>query len=674
MLWRTGLLELGIGLLLTSTVSAIVAVILPPSRFLGSFAARDRLSRTMISTAFFFASAALAVIAYASLSSDFTYEYVWEHTSSDLELVYRFSAIWAGGQGALLLCSWFIGLVLFVESALLVRRRDMNPGFMTAFRAVMALLLAFFSIVSIMSGLFDRTSSADLLAQPNGMGMDVSLQTPEMIFHAPLIFAAYAALSAVFAASVAYHLSQDRNWVCVSLPWGRVAWLTLSSGILLGAIWAYYVIGWGGYWSWDPVETSSLIPWLMVTAFLHTQIRHMHKGEYRIGSPLLGMMAFVGVAFVSFVVRAGGIWSSSVHDYGVSGDASAASRLLSALQQDATLAGTFAFLIALLIVAGYLSYRAHIREVVRTPAQSKSTRLVDRVSDQSTMFLTVILLAMTALAAVLIMVRNVDSDLSATSDEFNQKMSVFFVALMVALGLCLTWSSVGRQRALATSVILILASVASGALATVTGAIHGLVAFCAPSFLFALGASAYMLGKSISKGSVRDRMFRVGAQIAHLGLALMLLGYVASTNLQTHPAGGPEIPLTIGGEAAVGDYTIRLDGLQVSGDIDGYKAGVVEVRTAFVDVLRDGRLVLEDACLEILYGYESGTSLVVLERVAFVRSTLLEDLYMSFIWMTDEVAILHVKVVPMMMPLWAGAILMLAGISMRMSFVSRQSL
>jgi len=674
MLWRTDLLELGIGLLLTTTVAAIIAAILPSSRFLGSVAVRDGLSRTMISAAFLCASAALAIFANASLSSDFTYEYVWEHTSSDLEPVYRFSAIWAGGQGALLVCSWFIGLVLFVESALLAHRREVSPGFRATFTAVMALLLAFFSIVSIMSGLFDRTSSTDLLAHPNGMGMDVSLQTPEMVFHAPLIFAAYAALSAVFAASVSYCLSRDLNWVRVSLPWGRVAWLTLSSGILLGAIWAYYVIGWGGYWSWDPVETSSLIPWLMVTAFLHTQIRHMPKGEYRIGSPLLGMMAFVGVAFVSFVVRAGGIWSSSVHDYGISGDANAASRLLSALQQDATLAGTFAFLIVLLIVSGYLSFRAHSREEVLIPTQSKSTRLADRVSDQNTMFLTVVLLAMTALAAVLLMVRNVDSDLSAASDEFNQKMSVFFVALMVALGLCLTWTFVGRQRALAISAILILASVVSGALATVTGAIHGLVAFCAPSFLFALWASMYKLGKSISTGPVRDRLFRAGAQIAHLGLALMLLGYVASTNLQTHPEGGPGIPLTIGGEAIAGDYTIRLDGLQVSGEIDGYEAGVVEVRTAFVDVLRDGRLVLEDARLEILYGYESGAGLVVLERVAFVRSTLLEDLYMSFIWMTDEVAILHVKVVPMMRLLWAGAILMLIGISMRVSFFSRRSL
>jgi len=616
----------------------------------------------------------LVIISYASLSSDFTYEYVWEHTSSDLEPIYRFSAIWAGGQGALLVCAWFIGLVLLVESVLLARRREVSTGFKTVFTTVMSLLLAFFSAVSIMSGLFERTTNEEIMIRPNGMGMDASLQTPEMILHAPLIFIAYAALSAVFAASVSYHVSRDNSWFRVSLPWGRIAWLSLSSGILLGAVWAYYVIGWGGYWSWDPVETSSLIPWLMATAFLHTQIRHAHKGEFTVGSPLLGMMAFVGVAFVSFVVRAGGIWSSSVHDYGVSGDANAVSRLVSALQQDATLAGTLIFMTVLLVVVTLLSLRAHSREGTHTPTQSTKTKLADRVSDRSTMYLAVVLLAMTALAAVLLMIRNVESDMSTTSNEFNQKMSVFLVAMMVALGLCLTWRFAGRQNALTASIALIVASVISGAVATVTEVTHGLVAFCAPSFFFALGASAFRLGKSISIGSVRYRMFRAGAQVVHLGLALMLLGYVASTNLQAHPTEGPEVPLTIGGEAAVGTYTIRLDNLQISDEVEGYKAGVVEVRAAIVDILHNGRLLLDDARLEVLYGHEPGVGLVILERVAFVKSTLTEDLYMSFIWMTDEVAILHVKVVPMMMLLWSGAVLMLAGISMRTMFVSQPCL
>ena len=620
----------------------------------------------MVLTSFISVSIAFALMAYASTTSDFSYAYVWEHTSTDLDPIYRFSAVWAGGSGALLVCSWLMALVLVIEYFVRGRRHQVEGEFRSAFIAIMSLLVAFFSAVTVVSGLFDRTADTALMSHPEGLGMDVALQTPEMILHAPLIFIAYAALAAVFSASASYYLTGDSRWISVGLPWGRLAWFTLTSGIVLGAVWAYYVIGWGGYWSWDPVETASLIPWLMTTAFLHTQVRYATKGEYASSSPLFGMMSFTGVAFVSFIVRAGGLWKSSVHDYGVSAGASAVSRFFSILQEDPMLVGTLGFLILLVVATALLFYRKHSRETTSAPHQ-KASKVEGIVSDRSAMLLTIVLLTIMALAAILLMFKNIQSDMSTMSNEFNQKMSMLSVALMVALSMCLAWRLIGRERTIAVCIGIVVTSVALGALGAVSGAFNGLVAFCVPSFIFAMGASAVRAWGALSTGTWRVRMFRVGAQVTHLGTTLLLVSFVMSSNLQMYPEGGSEVPATIGSMVTVGDYAVRLEALQISDDVMGYPAGVSQVRIALVDISRDGRLIEDDARMEILYGFDPVAGYAILERGAFVKSHLSEDLYMSFRWMTEDVALLHIKVVPMMTPLWTGAVLILLGISFRIA-------
>src|SRR4030066_46388 len=206
----------------------------------------------------------------------------------------------------------------------------------------------FFLLFIFDMALFAETSEFERSVYPNGVGLNLVLQTPEMVIHPPVVFAGYAFCVAALAAGLAYYAAGDRNWFMIALPWTNLAWMFLTLGIGIGAIWAYYVLGWGGYWAWDPVETSSLLPWLMTTAFLHALVRHVKKDEYEVVAPALGMLSFTSVVFATFATRAGGIWSSSVHTFDAGGSSRAGlDRLLELLRNDNVILGLFALLMAL---------------------------------------------------------------------------------------------------------------------------------------------------------------------------------------------------------------------------------------------------------------------------------------------------------------------------------------
>ncbi len=663
---------LGSILLAMSVAFSVASALLSVPRIATMVPARKLISDWLLVLSFLSVTGALALIVHAFTSLDFSVLYVWEHSSSDLDRLYRLSAVWAGGGGSLLLCTWFISLVGLISSAIidergaLARKYGAGAGFASVFSAIMSIIVAFFASTVLMSGVFDKTPAAALAANPDGLGLDTLLQSPEMVAHAPLIFGAYAALCAVFALSAAHLITGESCWHKVSLLWGRLAWAMLTAGIGLGAVWAYYVIGYGGYWSWDPVETASLVPWLLLMAFLHTQHRHLQKREYPVASPMFGMLSLVGVVFVTFVVRAGGLWSSSVHDYGASTESSAVARLASLLSEDASVSGILAFMIILLAVSLVLSARASRRlgppQPVGTPPN-----LSGYVTDRNNMFVALCVMALCASVAVALMVKTVGSDPVATYAELDQKMTALFVALMVALSLCLVWRLVGRERALPLIAALVVSSAVLAAASAYTGATDGMVAFALPPTLFTAGVSAVRLWQAIrSKGSIRGRMYRAGAHVAHLGVAVLLAAFVVSSNLQSYPPQGAEVALVQGAQVSVGDYTVRLVRIDIVSDVEGYPAGVTAVRTAHVEILEGDRTVCSDAHLDILYGGDEFYGLVELERVPFVRTSLSGDLYLSFEWMSPEVILLHAKVVPAMPALWTGALLLVVGMVIRM--------
>jgi cytochrome c-type biogenesis protein CcmF len=605
----------------------------------------------------------LLLLVYYFTSPDFSYYYVWQYSSSDLGTLYKLSGVWAGAEGSFLLWIWFMALVLVVEVFLEPRRKYLGGNFHGIFQIVLTGIILIFMLILADMNLFRGTDAWLLSHYPDGYGMKLVLQTPEMVIHPPVVFAGYAFCVAALAAAVAYFLSEDRNWFAVAIPWARLSWIFLTLGIGIGAIWAYYVLGWGGYWSWDPVETSSLLPWLLVTAFLHTIVRHSRKGEYDIFAPLLGMLSFVAVIFATFATRAGGIWSSSVHDFGSSAGASAGARLGYLLGHDSTVLGIFSLMLALLALSIYLAYRKYGLSV-RPAGELEPEKLSEYISDRNNMSLTVFLFAVTSAIMLLLLFKNVNTSQSANYGEFNQKMSLFFVAIMVTMSICLLWKSLGKERAFWFGIVLIAVSAGLGIVAVAGNLTDGVVAFSLPSYVVAVGASVVKLAKSRVAGSLRKTLQAASPHLIHLGVALVLMSYVVSSNLQQGQQGS--VLVDLGHEVTVGDYTVRLTALDSRTEAKTIGGMSVDrIMEGTVDILRDGKHLRAGIVLTDLYGYGTDGILEVVDVDVYIYKAVLNDLYLDFQWRDNSSAYIQFKVIPLMNTLWAGLGLLTVGLAIR---------
>ena len=625
------------------------------------------LSVVLSAVTFVAVTLALILLTYYFLTSDMSYYYVWSNSSTDLASIYKLSGVWAGAQGSFLLWIWLMALVLVVEVFIEPRRKYLGGNFHGIFQIVLTGVILIFMIILADMNLFRGTDGWFLSHSPDGYGMKLVLQTPEMAIHPPVVFAGYAFSVAALAAAVAYFLSEDRNWFTVAIPWARLSWIFLTLGIGIGAIWAYYVLGWGGYWSWDPVETSSLFSWLLVTAFLHTIVRHSRKGEYEIFAPLLGMLSFVAVIFATFATRAGGIWTSSVHAFGSSVGAGAGARLSYILEHDSTVLGIFSLMLALLALSISLAYRKYSLST-RPAGEPEPEKLSEYISDRNNMFLTVFLFVATSAIMLLLLFKNVNTSQSANYDEFNQKMSLFFVAIMVTMSICLLWKSLGKERAFWFGIVLIAVSAGLGIVAVAGNLTDGLVAFSLPSCVVAVGASVVKLAKSRVAGSLRKTLQAASPHLIHLGVALVLMSYVVSSNLQSFPSEGQQggVPVDLGHEVAVGDYTVRLTALDSRTEAKTMGGmNVDRIMEGTVDILRDGKQLRTGIVLTDLYGFGIDGELEVVDVDVYIYKAVLNDLYLDFQWRDNSSAYIQVKVIPLMNTLWAGLGLLTVGLAIR---------
>jgi cytochrome c-type biogenesis protein CcmF len=299
-------LNAGESILLLTAVVFCTAFIL---RLLALFKIRaisKRILEAVTLLCFALITSVLIFALYLLVSSDMSYLYVWSNTSEDLSFPYKISALWASSQGSFLIMTWFMSLGLIAE-LILEKKRNMDERFQSISQTAMLGVIALFMLILLTTGIFGSTivdplnDGWRLALFSQGLGLKVVLQTWEMALHPLIVFAGYAFCLATFGVSLAGSITKDERWHTFSLLWGRIAWILVTLGIGLGAIWAYYVIGWGGYWSWDPLETSALLLWLMLTLFLHTQLRLARHHEYTSVSPLLGILTFEMALFATFL-------------------------------------------------------------------------------------------------------------------------------------------------------------------------------------------------------------------------------------------------------------------------------------------------------------------------------------------------------------------------------------
>ena len=245
----------------------------------------------------------------AFMRNDFSVLYVAQNSNTALPMAYKIAAVWGGHEGSLLV--WILMLVGWM-AAVAGFSRHLPLPVLARIVSVMALVSVGFMLFTLLtSNPFDRLFPA----APDGRDLNPLLQDPGMIFHPPLLYMGYVGFSVAFAFAVAALIggNLDAQWARWTRPWTTVAWMFLTVGIALGSWWAYYELGWGGWWFWDPVENASFMPWLVGTALIHSLAVTEKRGSFKSWTVLLAIMAFSLSLLGTFLVRSGVL--SSVHAF-----------------------------------------------------------------------------------------------------------------------------------------------------------------------------------------------------------------------------------------------------------------------------------------------------------------------------------------------------------------------
>ena len=260
-----------------------------------------------------FRCAASAALVIAALSNDFSLAYIMHHSNRALPTPYKFAALWSGQEGSLLFWALLLSTYGFV-----LRVRHKVDVQLTAYASVViaAVQVFFLLLVNFAAHPFAIVTGT---IPPDGNGLNPLLQYPEMVIHPPMLYLGYVGVTVPFAFALSALIMKypGEKWIQITRRWTMVTWLFLTCGIFLGMHWAYSVLGWGGYWGWDPVENASLLPWLTGTAFLHSVMMQEKRGMMKKWNMWLIFTTFFLAIFGTFLTRSGVV--SSVHAFAQSG-------------------------------------------------------------------------------------------------------------------------------------------------------------------------------------------------------------------------------------------------------------------------------------------------------------------------------------------------------------------
>jgi cytochrome c-type biogenesis protein CcmF len=495
-------------------------------------------------------------LTYAFYTNDFSVMYVAQHSNSQLPDLYRVSAVWGGHEGSLLLwlvmlCSWMMAVSIF--------SRQLPDVMVSRVLGVLGLIaVGFLLFMLITSNPFVRLS--DIPA--DGRDLNPLLQDPGLVFHPPMLYMGYVGLAIPFAFSIAALLNGrlDAAWARWTRPWATAAWICLTIGIALGSWWAYYELGWGGWWFWDPVENASFLPWLVSTALIHSLAVTEKRGLFRSWTIMLSLIAFSLSLLGTFLVRSGVL--TSVHAFATDPKR-----------------GVFILLFLAVVVGGSLALFAARSGKVRSGG---SFALVSR----ETFLLVNNVLLTTAAAAVLLGTLYpliIDAlnlgKLSVGPPYFNAVFAPIMtpVLLFMVIGSYARWKNDTvanlTQKLRPIAIVSVLLGCTAPLLA---GPWSALVAMGLSLSIWIVLASFVQMYRQF-KDTANWKSTPIsywGMHVAHIGIAVCVVGITMVKGYETEK----DVRMTLGDTVEVGGYTFRLTGIdQVPGP--NYKAdrGSVEL-------------------------------------------------------------------------------------------------
>ncbi len=427
----------------------------------------------------------------------FQYTYVAQYSSTTQSTLYLISAFWAGQEGTFLLWALFVCLM----GAVFLRRSEHRDGITMG---IVSGVVAFLSLLMIVKSPFATTATPPA----DGSGMNPLLQNFWMVIHPPVLFVGYAAAVFPFALVVSGLIRKNFSaWFELGFRWTVFASLTLGAGIIIGGFWAYEVLGWGGYWGWDPVENSSLVPWLTLLALIHGLIVQKTKGSLMRTNIFLAIISFLLVLYATFLTRSGVLQDFSVHSF-----------------QDL---GIGNYLIDVIVLAGLLGFGAF---AMRFRSLHPPKMVFSGLTREVTMLLSILVLCAGALFTFAgmssLIITGIFGKASQVDISFYNKVNLpVAIAMALLLGVTpfLGWS--GEQAApilKRLSLPLILTALAC-AISFVAGVQTVVVMLFVGSAAFALISNAI-----ISVRQYRAAWWNLGGPVAHVGVGLLLIGIIGS--------------------------------------------------------------------------------------------------------------------------------------------------
>lgn len=566
-----------------------------------------------------FVALAFGVLTFAYVASDFSIANVANNSSTLKPLVYRISGVWGNHEGSMLL--WVLVLALY--AALVAGLGRGGERLTSGAVGVQGLLAAAFLLFVLF------TSNPFLRLDPTpfeGAGLNPLLQDFGLAVHPPMLYVGYVGLSASFAYAAAALMVGEAGWARAARPFMLIAWIALTGGIALGSWWAYYELGWGGFWFWDPVENASLMPWLIATALLHSALATEKSGAFRTWTLLLAIAGFSLSLIGTFLVRSGVL--SSVHSF-----ASDPTR------------GFFILVLIALAIGGALALFAW-----RAPTLQGGAAF-SPVSRETTLLLNnVFLVAACACVFVgtlypLVLDAINGTKISVGPPYYALTFAPIFFALLllVPLGPKLGWKR-GDLKAALRSLYPAMGLAAVAALAV--------LALISPRGLATTGAFAvagWLIGASILDLRKRKgaRMSAFAAALAHAGLGVTLLGVTGTTAWRSEALQ----VMAPGQITTVGPYMLRFDG------VTREKGPNYEANRGHIALLEDGKV---KAVLNPEHRFYSAEGQDVSDTA--IRTTGLRDLYLA---LGDDRGqgrfAIRIYVSPLAPLIWLGALVMALG-------------
>jgi cytochrome c-type biogenesis protein CcmF len=574
----------------------------------------------------------------AFVNNDFSVLYVAQNSNSALPLMYRISAVWGGHEGSLLL--WLLMLVGWMAAVALFSRHLPLPV-VARILSVMALVaVGFFLFTLATSNPFDRLFPA----AADGRDLNPLLQDPGMIIHPPMLYMGYVGFSVAFAFAVAALIggNLDAQWARWTRPWTTLAWMFLTLGIAIGSWWAYYELGWGGWWFWDPVENASFMPWLVGTALIHSLAVTEKRGSFKNWTVLLAILAFSLSLLGTFLVRSGVL--SSVH----------------AFATDPT-RGLFILGFLIIVIGASLALYAW-----RAPSVGLGARFA--LVSRETLLLANNVLLLVAMAAVLLgtlyplVLDALDMGKISVGPPYFDTVFVPLMApavFLMGIGPIARWKQ-SELPDIATRLkwaagVAVVATVLGSWLAgsfswlSALGLLMGwwIVASVATDFLERVAPRGGLGGGFWSRARQVPRA-GYGMMLAHLGMAVFIFGV---TMVRTH-----EVERDV--KMALGSYT-ELDGarftLEALREIDGPNYRAVRAQ---VVVTRGDRVIARMQPEKRIYRVQTMPM-----TEAAIRTRLDGDLYVSLGEPVDDgqAWIVRIYVKPFVSWIWGGCTLMALG-------------